>query len=70
LTNRWEFVLKAKRESLLGVADMCVQASSTWKEYALFIEAKPKIRALGELLRQVNIYKSSSTFVSVTPSGD
>ena len=70
LAKRWEFVLKDKRESLLGVADMYVHARSAGKEHALFIEAKPKIRALGELIRQINIYKSGSEFKVQTYLGD
>lgn len=70
VTKRWEFVLKDKREIVMGSADMYVYAISAEQHYALFIEAKPKIRSLGELIRQINIYKAGSDFTQHTHSGD
>jgi hypothetical protein len=35
---------------------------SAEQHLVVFIEAKPKIRSLGELLRQINIYKAGSNF--------
>jgi len=70
VVKRWEFVLKDKREIIMGSADMYVHATSAQHDYAVFIEAKPKIRALGELLRQINIYKAGSDFSLTTNRGN
>jgi hypothetical protein len=35
----------------------------------VFIEAKPKIRSLGELIRQINFYKASSHCSLLPPGG-
>jgi hypothetical protein len=70
VAKRWEFVLRDKREIIVGVPDMYVHAVSAGQDYAVLIEAKPKIRALGELIRQINICKSGSDFTVHTPRGD
>jgi hypothetical protein len=70
LIKRWEFILETKRESLLGAADMYIHAVSGHQDFALFIEAKPKIRSLGELIRQINFYKAGSHFTQHTSRGD
>jgi hypothetical protein len=69
VVKRWEFVLKDKRGIIIGSADMYVHAISAQKDLAVFIEAKPKIRALGELIRQINIYKAGSDFTQQTSQG-
>jgi hypothetical protein len=70
LARRWEFTLKNERDFILGAADMFVHARSGQCDVAVFIEAKPKIRSLGELIRQINFYKAGSDFSVHIPSGD
>ncbi|MEI2722592.1 MAG: hypothetical protein V9H26_03305 [Verrucomicrobiota bacterium] len=69
-TKRWEYPLKSEHGFILGAADMFVQASTTARDLAVFIEAKPKIRSLGELIRQINFYKASSHSMVSCPRGD
>lgn len=63
LVKRWEFVLTDRRQIRMGAADMYVLADRGKQGYPVFIEAKPKIRSLGELIRQINFYKSGSDFM-------
>jgi len=66
LTKKWEKPIQNEREFILGAADMFVHACSGRDHFALFIEAKPKIRSLGELIRQINFYKTGSNFTVQT----
>lgn len=67
--KRWEYPLKNKHDYIFGAADMLVHASTTDRDMAVFIEAKPKIRSLGELIRQINFYKASSHWMVYSPRG-
>jgi hypothetical protein len=62
VTKKWEKPIQNERDFILGAADMFVHAHSGRDHFALFIEAKPKIRSLGELIRQINFYKTGSNF--------
>lgn len=58
IKKRWEYVIKNERGFLIGAADMHVLAAGRDEGLSVFIEAKTKILSLGELLRQINFYKS------------
>ena len=59
LVKRWEYPLQSEKGVILGAADMLVQARTPNLDMTVFIEAKPKIRSLGESIRQINFYKAS-----------
>lgn len=69
VVKRWEYPLKSERGFILGAADMLVQANTPNLGMTVFIEAKPKIRSLGELIRQINFYKASSHCTLLPPGG-
>src|SRR5690242_8466303 len=61
-SKKWEPAILDKRGFVLGHADMAVSMfhqDFTWK---VFIEAKPNIGSLGELMRQLRYYQSGGDF--------
>ena len=59
LVKRWEQPIKTKRGALRGVADLYVRIrcghTPPQQDRVVFVEAKPKIVSLGEVIRQIRI---------------
>ena len=56
---KWEHVIKAERDFVIGFADMSVAASWEDRSWHFFVEAKTRIPSVSELIRQVRFYQSA-----------
>jgi hypothetical protein len=82
--KEWERIIKNKRGFTVGVADLCVRIRVNKplrlpksvvvikEESVIFVEAKPKIPSLGELIRQIHFSETGdlAPFVTRPQVGD
>jgi hypothetical protein len=78
--KEWELIIKNKRGFTVGVADLYVRIRVskplkltksvvlTKEESVIFVEAKPKIPSLGELIRQIHFSETGHLAPFVTQS--
>ena len=64
----------ATKEGALFLRSASYTAKHEFRDFSLFVEAKTKIRSVGELMRQMNLYrttvKSGSRFLVTAPSSE